>query len=223
MRFGSREQQHGKLGKDQRNITGWFDYSVVHLRVQATHLGVGAHSHKYARAPTADAAGYHVPSRLQRIRLLCELHRSANCWRRAPISRWSRLPIGAGDGGSGCGAGMRGRCTASSGLTVIQPHSILINSITAAQAECRCGAPEEIRTPNLLIRSAKFTHSGRYCQGFCLPSLLRRDTNGTRLTGVNGQCNGQTRPRSRRGMIRIRSPTPDRRAHNDAHGLDGSM
>jgi len=35
------------------------------------------------------------------------------------------------------------------------------------------GAPEGNRTPNLLVRSAKFTHSGKYYLGFCLLWLRR--------------------------------------------------
>ncbi len=37
----------------------------------------------------------------------------------------------------------------------------------------RYGAPEEIRTPNLLIRSAKFTQSGEHYLAFCVPWLPR--------------------------------------------------
>jgi hypothetical protein len=40
----------------------------------------------------------------------------------------------------------------------------------------RYGAPEGTRTPNLLIRSAKFTHSGGYYLGLCLLWLHRRAT-----------------------------------------------
>jgi hypothetical protein len=46
-------------------------------------------------------------------------------------------------------------------------------------------------TPNPLIKSAKFIHSGVRYLGFCLLRLRRRCTEDTRRTRVNGQFNGQ--------------------------------
>jgi hypothetical protein len=56
---------------------------------------------------------------------------------------------------------------------------------------CRHGAPEKIRTPNLLIRSAKFTHSGKDYLGFCVLWLPHRGLKRHPKAGINGQSNGQ--------------------------------
>jgi hypothetical protein len=53
------------------------------------------------------------------------------------------------------------------------------------------GAPEEIRTLNLLIRSAKFTQSGHDYLAFCMLWLPRRGHERHLKAGVNGQSNGQ--------------------------------
>jgi integrase len=53
------------------------------------------------------------------------------------------------------------------------------------------GAPPGTRTPNPLIKSREFTHSGVYYLGFCLPWFSRRGTEDTHRTRVNGQSNGQ--------------------------------
>ena len=64
------------------------------------------------------------------------------------------------------------------------------------------GAPEEIRTPNLLIRSAKFTHSGKDYVGFCVLRLRRRRLQWHPNAGVNGQSNGEN-PRGVAGVESI--------------------
>ena len=55
----------------------------------------------------------------------------------------------------------------------------------------RGGAPPGTRTPNPLIKSTKFTHSGRHYLGLCLLWLRRRVPSKPQRTGVNGQSNGQ--------------------------------
>jgi hypothetical protein len=69
--------------------------------------------------------------------------------------------------------------------------SNLLHCITASQRHCARCAPEEIRTPNLLIRSAKFTHSGNYYLALWVLGLPRRELERHPMAGVNGQFNGQ--------------------------------
>jgi hypothetical protein len=69
--------------------------------------------------------------------------------------------------------------------------SILLTRFAALQRGCRRCAPGETRTPNLLIRSAKFTHSGGHYLAFCLLWLRHQGPRSARRTGVNGQSNGQ--------------------------------
>ncbi|MGB9279913.1 MAG: hypothetical protein WCB57_07480, partial [Pseudonocardiaceae bacterium] len=60
------------------------------------------------------------------------------------------------------------------------------NSLT-----CRDGAPPGTRTPNPLIKSREFTHSGVYYLGLYLRWFRRRGTKDVYSTRVNGQFNGQ--------------------------------
>jgi integrase len=52
-------------------------------------------------------------------------------------------------------------------------------------------APPGTRTPNPLIKSRKFTHSGERYLGLCLHWFCRRVAKGTQRTRVNGQFDGQ--------------------------------
>ena len=76
-------------------------------------------------------------------------------------------------------------------------YSIFSNRFTLM----RSGAPPGTRTPNPLIKSVKFTHSGTYYLGFYLLWFRRRGIKGTHRTRVNGQFNGQDPPPPSRACL----------------------